>query len=453
MKIEFGNLKSKISTDNPDLINALVKLYTFKVPGAEFSPSYKRKQWDGTRSYITKAGYFKSGLLSRILGDLDEIGCSPEITGVIDEKTVKVQQISEFTYYDFQETFINRALSEKRGIVKSPTASGKTLIMAGIIQSLLQPGRKMVLLFNAKQLLIQTHKFLTEACNMKNIGICFGEGFEYGDIMLSTVQSIDKILDTHLDDTEVLIVDEVHEFANGKMTLAAINSFPSATFRFGFTATPPPDDIPLYNLEGAFGPIWEETSTSSLVADGKLSKPIIQLIRVKNEESTNGRSYSEVYDDFIVNNEKRNKIIHTTVNHICKTNKKARVLILTKNLQHANTLHRMIENSHKLWGDDDITTRYKTISQFLSSEDTSVLIGTKILQTGINIEEITHFINARGLKSEIATLQALGRALRKHDSKKEVYIYDFIDDAKYLKKHSKERKKHYIKEGHTVKEI
>ena len=146
MKIEFGNLKSKISTDNPDLINALVKLYTFKVPGAEFSPSYKRKQWDGTRSYITKAGYFKSGLLSRILGDLDEIGCSPEITGVIDEKTVKVQQISEFTYYDFQETFINRALSEKRGIVKSPTASGKTLIMAGIIQSLLQPGRKMVLL-------------------------------------------------------------------------------------------------------------------------------------------------------------------------------------------------------------------------------------------------------------------------------------------------------------------
>jgi superfamily II DNA or RNA helicase len=73
------------------------------------------------------------------------------------------------------------------------------------------------------------------------------------------------------------------------------------------------------------------------------------------------------------------------------------------------------------------------------------------LQTGVNIEEITHFINARGMKSEIATLQALGRALRRHDSKDVVYIYDFLDKEKYLSDHSVARKRHYEKEGHTVK--
>ena len=54
------------------------------------------------------------------------------------------------------------------------------------------------------------------------------------------------------------------------------------------------------------------------------------------------------------------------------------------------------------------------------------------------------------MKSEIATLQALGRALRKHDTKEKVYVYDFFDQEKYLLDHSKERKKHYKAEGHEV---
>ena len=55
------------------------------------------------------------------------------------------------------------------------------------------------------------------------------------------------------------------------------------------------------------------------------------------------------------------------------------------------------------------------------------------------------------MKSEIATLQALGRALRKHETKKEVFIYDFLDKEKYLRDHSIARKRHYKREGHTVK--
>ena len=66
--------------------------------------------------------------------------------------------------------------------------------MAGLVKAL--EGRKIVLLFNAKQLLTQTYEFLTEACGMENIGLCFGEGYIYGDVMLCTVQSIEKIIDT-----------------------------------------------------------------------------------------------------------------------------------------------------------------------------------------------------------------------------------------------------------------
>jgi len=57
------------------------------------------------------------------------------------------------------------------------------------------------------------------------------------------------------------------------------------------------------------------------------------------------------------------------------------------------------------------------------------------------------------MKSEIATLQALGRALRRHSSKTKVYVYDFLDKEKYLREHSIARRRHYEREGHTVEII
>jgi len=344
-------------------------------------------------------------------------------------------------------------LADKRGIIKSPTGSGKTLIMAGLVKAL--AGRKMVLLFNAKQLLTQTYDFLTKACGMDNIGLCFGEGYIYGDIMLCTVQSIERILDTHLEEAEVLMVDECHEFSNGKTTLAALRSFPKAVYRLGFTATPPSDTIPKLNLEGALGPVWAAVETAGLVEEGKLTKPIIQLINRPYSASgaDEDMSYLDVYDEYIVYNEDRNTIIKDVINEIRRTNEQARILVLTKSLDHGRTLEELLGDGKVqfLQGEDSLGERYQSIAEFLGHDGPSVLIGTKILQTGINIEEITHFINARGMKSEIATLQALGRALRRHESKDKVFVYDFLDKEKYLREHSNARRRHYEKEGHEVR--
>ena len=454
MKIFVKTQNSRIETDNPELLKALYDLYSFKVPGAEYSMAYKRRNWDGKQHFLSRSGVFKSGLLPDLLKKLEKIECYPEI--IYEEKTEispENWEIDGFTYYDYQKELIELALKNQRGIVKSPTGSGKTLIMAGLVKAL--AGRKMVLLFNAKQLLTQSYEFLTKTCGIDNIGLCYGEGYIYGDIMLCTVQSIEKILDTHLDEAEVLMVDECHEFANGKITLPTIRSFPNALYRVGFTATPPRDPIPRYNLEGALGGVWEVVSTSGLVDSGKLTKPLIQLIDRKYDASgiDEDMSYLDVYEDYIVNNDERNNIIKEIVNGILseQRNNKARILILTKSLDHGRTLENLLGgNCEFLQGCDSIGERYEAISRFRGCRTSSVLIGTKILQTGVNIEEITHFINARGMKSEIATLQALGRALRRHDSKQKVFVYDFLDKEKYLADHSRARKRHYKREGHEV---
>jgi len=453
MEILVGVQKSIIKTDNPDLMKALVDLYSFKTPGAEYSPAYKRRQWDGKTRFISRTGVFRTGLLSRILTDLKKISCDPSliVTPETGDKTVEKPEISGFSFYDYQEKLIAQGLDKKRGIIKSPTGSGKTLIMAGLVKALV--GRKMVILFNAKQLLTQTYDFLTEACGLDDVGLCYGEGFIEGSIMLCTVQSIERILDTHLEPAEVLMVDECHEFSNGKTTLAAIQSFPNAVYRFGFTATPPSDSIRRYNLEGALGGVLQVVDTANLVEDGKLTKPLIQIINRNYDASglDEDMSYLDVYDTYIVNNEERNNIIKEIVNDIRGKHEQARILILTKSLDHGRTLEDLLgEGCQFLEGANSIGERYSSISRFRDARGPSILIGTKILQTGVNIEEITHFINARGMKSEIATLQALGRALRRHHTKDVVYVYDFMDKEKYLREHSVARKRHYEKEGHTV---
>ena len=457
MKVHVSTLNSRIETDNPDLLRALYELYSFKVPGAEYSAAYKRRQWDGKNHFISKSGVFKSGLLSRLLVDLKKIECEPEIINdtlkllVPDKISPEDYQIEGFKYYEYQEELIKQALDEKRGIIKSPTGSGKTLIMAGLIKAL--AGRKMVILFNAKQLLTQTYDFLTETCGMDNIGLCFGEGYIYGDVMLCTVQSIEKILDPHLNEAEALMVDECHEFSNGKTTLAALRSFPNALYRLGFTATPPSDSIPRYNLEGALGAVLHAVDTADLVESGKLTKPLIQLIDRPYAASglDEDLGYLDVYEEYIVNNKSRNNLIKEIVNEIRKTTKTARILILTRSLAHGRALEDLLGGECEfLEGANSVGERYQAISRFRGCGESSILIGTKILQTGVNIEEITHLINARGMKSEIATLQALGRALRRHDSKDVVYIYDFMDKEKYLREHSISRKRHYEREGHQV---
>ena len=455
MKIHVDTLNSRIETDNPALLRSLYELYSFKIPGAEYSAAYKRRQWDGKTHFISKSGVFQSGLLCRLLADLKKIECEPEIEHAHPITSQKYNHqttsISGFTYYDYQEELISQGLSNMRGIIKSPTGSGKTLIMAGLIKAL--SGRKMVILFNAKQLLTQTYKFLTDTCGIDNIGLCFGEGYIYGDIMLCTVQSIEKILDTHLEEAEVLMVDECHEFANGKTTLAALRAFPKALYRIGFTATPPSDPIPRHSLEGALGSVLQVVNTADLIESGKLTKPIIQIIdRPYTASGTDeDLSYLDVYEEYIVKNDSRNEIIKEIVNDIRKQSKKSRILVLTKSLSHGRALEELLGgNCEFLQGCDSIGERYDAISRFRGCRESSVLIGTKILQTGVNIEEITHFINARGMKSEIATIQALGRALRIHDSKEVVYVYDFLDKEKYLREHSMARKRHYEKEGHTV---
>ena len=446
MEIEIGNLRSKLITDNPKLLEALHDKYGFLVPGYNYTPQYKRRVWDGKKHYFAKNGTFRTGILSRIINDLLIIGAenvglnrTHKIPEIIPLKTVK-----KFNYYDYQKEAIQYILTFNRGVIESPVGSGKTLIMAGIVASLAP--RKMVILFKEKGILKQTYDFF-KTCGIESLGINSGEGFVYGDIMLSTVQSIEKILDTHLEQAEVLMIDEAHQFCKGETTIAAIEAFPNAIFRIAFTATVPSEKNDIHGrltLEGAFGAVYSTRSTEDLIKDGKLAKPNIQILEFKPTLSLEDEDlgYQQIYEKFIVNNEQRNQTI-ANIYELIKKSPKSKTLILVKNLEHLHKLKALIPHAYTVEGKDNIEERYDIIQAFIKDDNHPVIIGTNVMQTGININEISHMINARGLEGEIPTIQGLGRGIRKAENKTEMHFYDFYDTVPYLEKHSKSRIKHY----------
>lgn len=457
MRILVSNLTSKIETDNPELLAALYKKYSFKVPGYQYTPQYKRKVWDGNAHYLSKNGVFRTGILYRILKDLELINCKPEIKNEIPKvETHKIKTVSGFTYLPYQELVINYILDNKRAIISSPVASGKTLMMAGVLKSL--EGKKAVVMFREVGILMQTYEFF-KSCGLKNLGINCGQGFEYGDVMLTTIQSIQHIIDSHLESAEVLIIDEAHQFCKGEVTLAGIQAFPNAIYRAAFTATVPDAKKDIHgrlNLEGAFGEVFHTMDIQDLIKDGILAKTKLyilssgELTKPEDEDIT----YPESYNKFIINSEERNSKIERLVDKICKQTRDSKVLILVKNLDHLtilkDKLSKLNANVFSIEGKDKIADRYATIKSFLDSTLTSVIIGTNVMQTGININDITHMINARGMEGEIPTIQGLGRGLRTSKRKKELIFTDFYDDVPYLKNHSKSRIKIYEKHGFEI---
>lgn len=443
MEIQVGNIKSKLITDNPKILDALYELYGFDVPGKNYVASYKKRQWDGKKRYFKRNGEFRTGILPRILENLKTIGATPTLNGEIRHQKQELKTVPKFKYFDYQEEAINHILDNRRAIIESPVGSGKTLIMAGIIQSLAP--RKMVVMFREKGILKQTYEFF-KSCGIESLGINFGEGYIYGDVMLTTVQSIEKILDTHLDEAEVLIIDEAHQFCKGETTVAAIEAFPKAIYRAAFTATVPSEKGDIHGrltLEGAFGGVFSTLTADDLVKEGKLAKPIIQIIEYAPSGMNDDKSYQEIYEEHIVQSEIRNQKIKKIMDSIIESNPKAKILVLTKNLNHVRILAEMVENVYIIEGDVDISQRYDMIKKFIEDDKPATIIGTNVMQTGININEITHMINARGLEGEIPTIQGLGRGLRVTKDKSVLYFYDFYDKVPYLEKHSKSRIKHY----------
>jgi len=132
---------------------------------------------------------------------------------------------------------------------------------------------------------------------------------------------------------------------------------------------------------------------------------------------------------------------------IKETSQGKSVLILVKEVEHAKKLLEMADilglEINFVWSETNKDERMK-LKQALESKEKKCIIASTVWKEGVNIRSLDCVINAAGGKSEIATLQGIGRGLRATTTKNKVIIKDFIDTYKYLDHHTMMRLQVYV---------
>lgn len=435
------------------------------------NPAYRgNKRFISPRLYaITPSGKFEIGLLENIVNFLKKENIQYELDKEIKDlfyvgfETPNIQNLN-IKYRDYQEASINNCLKKGRGIVVVPTAGGKTLIMAGLIQSLRthlnDPDALCLVLVPSLQLVEQTSKDF-ESYGFKNVTKWSGNNPP--DLTASTIVAGTQILLsektdlTILNDVKILIVDETHGLRKGNEINKIFNLI-KTNYRFGFTGTMPTSLIDQWNIIGKTGPIVYEQKTDTLKQQKFVSNFKITILKIKHDNlpkfNVNRLTPASAYNqeiDYLINHGRRNELICKLASKLDKN-----TIIMVDRIDHGLNLEQKLkdicENNRPVYfiqGATDVEDREKIRSLMEKRNDIVVVAISKIFSTGINIPNLHNIIFASAGKAKIKIMQSIGRALRLHPTKSMAHIFDIADNTKYGKIHLDERIKLYSSEKYT----
>jgi superfamily II DNA or RNA helicase len=376
---------------------------------------------------------------------------------------------------------------------------------AGIMQRI--GSKNQIFLAMASDLIIQTkdeiEKFLSVDGVPVEVGIVGAGKCEIRDITVVTVQSACAALGVKfeavdpdgskeskkakekalanksailkmLNDAEVVIFDEVQHAACDTVK-DVMSACKKSFYRYGLSASPWRDDGADLDIDAHFGRKYltdeqvkkikklQKTdkeciesekgyivsiSASYLIRKGYLVKPLIFMIKLDGDRAPY-LNYPKVYKRYIVNNADRNTLIKRMVLGLSE-NKKNSLLVLVKQILHGKAIEKDVEGSLFLSGSMS-TKKRKEGLEALRSNQLKTAIASSIFDEGLDVKRLNCLILAGSGKSSTRALQRIGRVIRPFayddgTKKERAYIFDFIDSAKYISNHSRERMKIYKEE-------
>ena len=418
--------------------------FTFEVPGAKFMPAYRNRMWDGKiRLYNTLTRNLYVGLIHHLEQFCKERDYEIEIPKDLYPDEFSVKEAKEFLDSlslpmkprDYQvEAFIH-AVRNKRSLLVSPTASGKSFIIYLLARWF---GLKTLIVVPTTSLVHQMSSDFKEYGYTEDIhkitsGVDKRSNTQF---VISTWQSIYKMPKGWFEQFGVVIGDEAHLF-KAKSLCSIMEKLVDVKYRFGFTGTL---DGTLTNklvLEGLFGKVRKIVTTSELIEQKHLADFKIKCIILKySDESCQYLKKADYPSemDFIVRNEARNKFIK----NLCLSLEGNTLLLFQYVEKHGKILYEMIDNNniptYFVHGGVEGEERNQ-IREIIENKDKSIVIASYgVFSTGINIKNLHNIVFASPSKSTIRVLQSIGRGLRKSESKKRSVLYDIADDLSWKSK-------------------
>ena len=435
--------------------------FTFFVPGHQFTPAFKSRIWDGKiRLTDLRSFTIYHGLVPYI-----EIFCKErDYTLEIDSDISVTQNFSlveakEFVdtlklpheIRDYQLKSFVQAIRNKRMLLLSPTASGKSLVLYCIIRYLQIENEKGLLIVPTTSLVEQMYKDFEDYgydseqyCHRQYSG---KDKHTNKFLTITTWQSIYKNPGEYFEQFDFVLGDEAHQFKAKSLT-TILSGCVNAKYRIGTTGTLDGTQTHKLVLEGLFGPVYKATSTADLIDKGQLASFKIKCLILKHPESVCKMARSWDYNqelEYIVMNTARNNFIRNLALSL-----NGNTLILFQFVEkHGKDLYANIKEHAKnrhvffVFGGTDVEIRESVRAITEKERDAIIVASYGTFSTGVNIRNLHNIIFASPSKSRIRNLQSIGRGLRIGDNKDEAVLFDISDDFR-IGKYTNYTLKHFV---------
>jgi superfamily II DNA or RNA helicase len=428
----------------------------------------KHKSWYKEQSalrfcYNSKTKTFPTGLLKRVYVVLKSYKVEFELKRQYTALNNKNPIVPDWAY-EHQVRAVLTGIKEKRGLIQSPTGSGKTNISGFILANF--PEAYGLVIVPAINLLNNVHRTLEDLLQ-EPIGKVGNSKHDWKRVTVGIDKSLilhaEGKYKEHLEKVEILIGDEAHHYGAPeiqKVSAAACNT----AIRLGLSATLNRPNGSNLVLEGMFGPRILTIGEEEMINIGVTHPPIVRYVKVPGGKKTLDvtgvaieKVWRGVYNEGIIENNSRNdmicRIAHTFLN---QPNEHGAVLILIKNKKHGIELEQRLRDmgSKCLYIDGDVkgTMRQRIIDTYRNGgAGLECIISTCILDEGEDVARLELVINGAGGPGEKQVIQRIGRGQRLNPQGPKdrcifIDFYDEIDLIGYNKdlllKHTVERMQH-----------
>ena len=462
----------KIEAD-ADIRRELSDYFSFEVPGYKFTPQYRNRVWDGKiRLYSYATGQMYVGLYPYLkdwcskknvqITENNEIVTNNSVTAAECQALLDTYDMS-ITPRDYQFDAFQYALQYDRGLILSPTASGKSLISYMLVRHYLNMiNNNILIIVPTTSLVEQLYKdFKDYGYDVENNVSRKYHGYDIDEnkrIIISTWQSLYKLPKSFFAQFGAVIGDEAHLFKAVSLT-KIMTKLVDCKYRIGMTGTLDDSKTHKLVLQGLFGHVNKVTSTKQLIDKKQLAdlKVYCLILNYTDEDkkTNSGVKYHEELE-WLVLNEQRNKYLRNLAAGL-----QGNTLCLFQLVEkHGKQLYELIKNKvgedrkvFFVYGGVDAQQREK-IREITEKSDNAIIVASYgTFSTGINIRNLHNIIFSSPSKSRIRNLQSIGRGLRLGDNKAQATLYDIADDLTYRDKknytltHFQQRINIYNEEG------
>jgi superfamily II DNA or RNA helicase len=408
----------------------LSSYFSFFSTGYQFSPKWKNKLWDGKiylYSHATKKIHV--GLLSYIEKFAKINDYEIELEGTVIEQTdVSYSEIEQYInnlnihargvkieIRDYQIRAIHEAIKSKRIIILSPTSSGKSLILYGIIRWYIENDMNCLMIVPSTMLVDQMYKDFEDYSSHNGWNVQENCSRIYSGLLkdykkkcvISTWQTLQHDVSV-VAGFDVVCGDECHQYKANVVT-KLLNNMPNTSIRIGTTGTLDGKHISELQLTGLFGKVFKVITTKELMDDNSVTSLDISCILLDYDTDTKKLMTKTEYQkelDWIVQNDKRNKFI---VN-LALSQQETTLILFQYVEKHGVPLHKMLKEKcndreiHYISGSVDNTKRDE-IRTSMNSADRMIKIWFGELYILIGENELVKLSDGSNVQSKLITTE------------------------------------------------